>query len=74
MNRYYCSGSDMSADLKRVVRRVRENKPEYFAPIKESQTSMDGDGKVTTTERFATRATPMSGARRHALSFQTERI
>lgn len=71
---YYNAGSDMSVDLKRVMHRVRTNKSQYFTPKLVRETSMDGDGKVTVTERVTRDANPMTGAERHRLSLQTERF
>ena len=72
--RYYGHGSQMSADLKRVIHRVRTSRPDLFAPVTIAETSMDGDGKVTTTERSVVKAHPLEGARRHALSVQRGRF
>ena len=69
--RYYCSGSDMSADIKRVVKRVRAKHPEYFAARELRESAMDGEGRVTVTLRRDVMATPMPGRARHELSMRT---
>ena len=63
----------MSADLKRVIHRVRTNRPEYFAPRKTRTSTMDKDGKVIVTERNEPMAVAMTPAYRHRMSCQKER-
>jgi hypothetical protein len=70
MYRYYCSGSDMSADLKRVTARVRAKRPDLFIPRTATSTSMDGDGKVTSTRITTVEATPLNPRERHRLSME----
>lgn len=60
----------MSADLKRVMHRVRTNKPHYFQDMKVSE--MDGEGKVT--YQCTTRAQPIKPRDRHALSLSNKRF
>jgi len=62
----------MSADLKRVIRRVRQACPDRFVQVVE-QTSTADDSKVNTTSRKVV-AMPISPQRRHALSWQRERF
>jgi hypothetical protein len=68
MYRYYGSGSVMSADLKRVVHRVRTNRPELFAPKSVTISQMDGEGKVTRQTITTIAATALKPSVRHALS------
>lgn len=72
MYKYYCAGSHMSADLKQVIKRVRKNRPEFFTPTKFTESTMDGEGKVTVTERMDVKAVAMKPSRRHWLSWQRE--
>lgn len=66
--RYYSKAAQMSADLKAVAHRVRTNKPDMFKQREFRESSMDKEGKVTVTLRKDSKATPLSPARRHALS------
>jgi hypothetical protein len=69
---YFGSGAHMSAELKRTIHRVRTERPDLFVKQKVVETSMDGEGKVTTTERWEPKAVAPSGARRHHMSLQRE--
>lgn len=71
--RYFGRGSHMSAVLKQDAHRVRAKKSSHYKVERKPVTSMDGEGRVTTTVVENVRATPLSGRARHALSLQTER-
>lgn len=71
---YFGRTSHMSFVLKQDIKRVRAAKPQYYASRQVRETNMDGEGKVTATERTVTAAVPLSPARRHALSFQRARF
>lgn len=68
--RYYGSGMHMSADLKRVVARVRASRPEMFNQVKITETHMDGTGKVTEKIRVEVCAHAPSPRERHALAME----
>ncbi len=70
---YYGSSSHMTADLKRVIRRVRANCPRMFDPKKFVTTSMDKDGKVTSNERVEVMAKAPTPSYRQHISWQKER-
>jgi hypothetical protein len=65
---YWGSGSIMSVDLKRMIRDARAARPDLFVKQKVVETSMAGDGKVSTTERWEPKAVAPSAARRHHMS------
>lgn len=65
---YYSKAAQMSADLKRVAHDVRTRRPEMFAMVEFKDTSMDGDGKVSTNVRRDSKAIALDGKYRHALS------
>lgn len=73
-NKYFGHGSHMSAVLKRDIHRVRTSKPALYKTARTPVTSMDGEGRVTTTVVEHVRAVPISGKARHALSIQKERF
>lgn len=70
---YWGRGSHMSADLKRTIHAVRSKSPHLFAQVTVRESSMDGEGRVVIAERKDVRAQPLSGERRHRLSFQKDR-
>jgi len=70
---YYGRGSHMSVDLLATTKRVRKNRPDLFALARVRETSMNGEGLVTTVEKLEAKATPLRGPVRHRLSMQVER-
>lgn len=70
---YYGRGTHMSADLRAITKRVRKNRPDLFALGLVRETSMNGEGLVSTIEKMEAKATPLSGQARHRLSLQKER-
>lgn len=70
---FFGKGSIMSVELKRMERNARAKRPDMFATRTVHETSMDGEGRVTTTERQDVKAIRMSPSARHRLSLQTDR-
>jgi len=68
MYRYYAKRMQMTADLKRVAHEVRARRPDLFRQLEINESSMDGEGKVTTGIRKDSKATALSPRARHALA------
>lgn len=71
-NQYFGNPSHMSAILKRDIARVRTSRPEFYRARVVTQSKIDSDGKVTTTEVKDARAVAITPAYRHRLAWARE--
>lgn len=69
---YFGHGSHMSAVLKRDMHHARTARSDLLKTVTVRESSMDGEGKVTVTERKVQRLVGITPRARHALSLQTE--
>lgn len=70
--RYWSKSAQMSADLKAMTKRARARRPEMFVAREITTTSMDGEGKVSTTVHKDVRAAAMAPKARHALAYKRD--